>query len=279
MSSGIRLLTESREDAQTHVLLLQAPIDGHDVAINATDAFRAILPQYPAEEDAILIDLSGTELRADTAGFFPLMAQCITARVRPLLRRHAGQPRIQSLSIFALAPIPLLVHFGSLLGDMHRVDLCQRHRVRQDWTWGEEEEAGAFYEVLKPESIVNNEQEVALVLSISEPVVHARVRAALGSEPLVYEIRAREPSRDFLTSGKRLEMFGYEVRKLLYEFRTWHEHHRVVHLFAAVPAPVAIEFGRSLKEFDPPFLVYEYQKGTRTLVPALVVHARDKEPL
>ena len=66
----IRLLTESREDAQTHVLLLQAPIDGQDVAINATDAFRAILPQYPAEEDAILIDLSGTVLRADTEGFF-----------------------------------------------------------------------------------------------------------------------------------------------------------------------------------------------------------------
>jgi SMODS-associated and fused to various effectors sensor domain len=273
----IRLLTESREDAQTHVLLLQAPIDGQDVAINATDAFRAILPQYPAEEDAMLIDLSGTELRADTAGFFPLMAQSITARVSPLLRRHAGQPRIKSLSIFALAPIPLLVHFGSLLGDMHRVDLYQRHRDRQDWTWGEEEEAGAFYEVLKPDSVVNNGQEAALVLSISEPVVHARVQAALGSEPIVYEIRAREPSRDFLTSRKRLEMFGYEVRKLLYEFRIWHEHHRVVHLFAAVPAPVAIEFGRSLKEFDPPFLVYEYQKGTHTLVPALVVNDREKK--
>ena len=154
---------------------------------------------------------------------------------------------------------------------MHRVDLYQRHRDRQDWTWGKEEEVGAFYEVLKPESIVNNEQEVALVLSISEPVVHARVQAALGNKPLVYEIRAREPSRDFLTSRKRLEMFGYEVRKLLYELRTWHEHHRVVHLFAAVPAPVAIEFGRSIKEFDPPFLVYEYQKGTRTFVPALLV--------
>ena len=72
-------------------------------------------------------------------------------------------------------------------------------------------------------------------------------------------------------------MFGYEVRKLLYEFRTWHAHHRPVHLFAAVPAPVAIEFGRSLKEFDPPFLVYEYQKGTRTLVPALLVNARGEK--
>jgi SMODS-associated and fused to various effectors sensor domain len=260
------------------VLLLQAPIDGHDVAINATDTFRAILPRYPAEEDAMLIDLSGTALRADTEGFFPLMAQAITAQVSRLLRRHAGQPRMQSLSIFALAPIPLLVHFGSLLGDLHHIDLYQRHRDRQDWTWGEEEEAGTFYEVRTPESCANTGQEVALILSISEPVVHARVQAALGSEPLVYEIRAREPSRDFLTSRKRLEVFGYEVRKLLYEFRTWHEHHRVVHLFAAVPAPVAIEFGRSLKEFDPPFWVYEYEKGTRTLVPALMVNAREKDP-
>jgi hypothetical protein len=104
------------------------------------------------------------------------------------------------------------------------------------------------------------------------------VDAALGSEPLIYEIRAREPSRDFLTSKKRLEMFGYEVRKLLYEFRTWHEHHRAVHLFAAVPAPVAIEFGRSLKAFDPPFWIYEYQKGTRTLVPVLMVNDREKNP-
>jgi hypothetical protein len=259
------------------VLLLQAPIDGQGVAINATDAFRAILPQYPAEEDARLIDLSGTALRADTEGFFPLMAQAITAQVSQLLRRHAGQPRMKSLSIFALAPIPLLVHFGFLLGDMHRVDLYQRHRDRQDWTWGAEEEAGTFYEVFTPERYANNGQEVALVLSISEPVVHARVHAALGSAPLLYEIRAREPSRDFLKSRKRLEMFGYEVRKLLYEFRTWHEHHRAVHLFAAVPAPVAIEFGRSIKEFDPPFVVYEYQKGTRTLVPALVVNDREKK--
>lgn len=73
-------------------------------------------------------------------------------------------------------------------------------------------------------------------------------------------------------------MFEYGVHKLLYEFRTWHEHHRVVHLFTAVPAPVAIEFGRSLQEFDPLFLVYEYQKGTRTLVPALLVKGQEKRP-
>ena len=207
-----------------------------------------------------------------------LTPSVITAQVSRLLQRHAGQSRMKSLSIFALAPIPLLVHFGSLLGDLHRVDLYQRHRNRQDWTWGEQEEAGTFYEVLPPGHCPKKGQEVALVLSISERVVHGRVQAALGSEPLIYEIRAREPSRDFLTSRKRLEMFGYEVRKLLYEFRTWHEHHCIVHLFAAVPAPMAIEFGRNLKEFDPPFLVYEYQKGTRTLVPALMVNARAKDP-
>src|SRR5262249_26960265 len=39
---------------------------------------------------------------------------------------------------------------------------------------------------------------------VSEPVVHARAQAALGSKPLVCEIRAREPSRDFLTSRAAL---------------------------------------------------------------------------
>lgn len=46
----VRMLTKSKEDAQTHILLLQAPIDGRDFSINPTDAFRAILPRYPAEE-------------------------------------------------------------------------------------------------------------------------------------------------------------------------------------------------------------------------------------
>ena len=143
----IRMLTESTEEAQTHVLLLQVPIDGRTLEIDEKAAFRAILPRYPAAEGAIIIDLSGVTLPTDRQGFFPTMAECISARVQEELSRRTGSRKIKRLSVFALAPIPLLVHFGHLLGDVEYIDLYQRHRDRQDWTWKEDEEAGEFYDV------------------------------------------------------------------------------------------------------------------------------------
>ncbi len=95
-----------------------------------------------------------------------------------------------------------------------------------------------------------------------------------GPLTLVYELRAREPGLDFLRSRKRLEIFGYEVRRLLDVIRN-HAHEKPVHVFAAVPAPVAIEFGRHIKGYHPPFLIYEYQKGNRAYAPALTVNLRE----
>jgi hypothetical protein len=69
-------------------------------------------------------------------------------------------------------------------------------------------------------------------------------------------------------------MFGYEVRKLLFELRDAHTHERPVHVFASVPAPLAIELGRSIKDFDPPFRLYEYQKANRAFVYALTINGR-----
>lgn len=269
----IRMLTETKEDAQTHVLLLQAAIDRREVSINETDTFRAILPRYPAEEDARLIDLAGLSLPADSEECFRFLAECIADGVRPLLQRRVGRPQIKCLSVFALAPVPLLVHFGHLLGDVAHVDLYQRHRDRQDWTWPEEEEAAEFYEVLAPEMSADDGREIAVVLSISDPIDYRQMTATLGAEPLVYEIRARGACRDFLRSRKRLELFGYEASKLLSLLRERHGHDRPIHLFAAVPAPVAIEFGRGIKEYDAPFRVYQYRKANRAYCYALTVNA------
>jgi hypothetical protein len=272
----IRILTESKEDAQTYVLLLQAPIDGHDVCINETDAFRAILPKYAADEQAMLIDLSGGALRAENKNFFPFLADSITEQTRRMLYRQAGKPRFKSLSVFALAPVPLLVHLGHLLGDINHVDLYQRHRDEQDWTWKVEDEIEEFYDVFTPEALDDEGQAIALLLSVSDTVKRSKVATALAGEPIVYEIRAKRPNPDFLRSRQRLKLFGYEVRKLLSRLRDAHGHDRTVHVFAAIAAPAAIEFGRTIKEFDAPFLVYEYQKTNRTYVPALIVNGKHR---
>lgn len=272
----VRMLTESKEDAQTHVVILQAPIDGRDVYINPTDAFRAILPKYPDDEEATLIDLSGMAVAVDTPGFFPMMTAAVDDQTKPLVRRRAGRARHNSLSVFAMAPIPLLIHFGHLLGDIGNVDLFQRHRGEQDWTWPESEEMAEFYEIYKPDlaDVDGPPRTIALLLSLSVRMARTRVEAALGEEPLYYEIRADAPGKDFLRSRRRLEVFGYEVRRLLDDLRDAHGHDQPVHVFAAVPSPAAVEFGRNIKDFDPPFEVYEYQKADRFYAPGLTINQR-----
>lgn len=271
----VRMLTEIREDAQTHVLLFQASIDTRQFEINQTAAFRAILPQYPAEEDAMIIDLTGMAIPAVSEEFFRTTAASVTAEIGRCLRRRPYGSRIKTLSVFALAPVPLLVHLGYLLGDINHVDLYQRHRGRQDWRWGDEEEAQEFYNVVKPAER-NEGQPIAVLLSVSSSIDRNEVAAAIGQEPFIYEIRAREPGLDFLRSRKRLELFGYETRQLLEEIHERHSHTQTLHLFAATPAPVAIEFGRNIKQFHPPFVVYEYRKADRTYIPALEVNARSE---
>src|SRR5712692_8198849 len=82
----VRMLTEAKEDAQTHVLLLQVPIDKRTIVIDQAEAFRAILPKYPVEETAAIIDLNGMAIATSSEGFFPVAAQSIAEQTRDYLR-------------------------------------------------------------------------------------------------------------------------------------------------------------------------------------------------
>jgi len=275
----VRMLTEAKEDAQTHVLLLQVPIDKRTIMIDQAEVFHAILPKYPAEETATIIDLNGMAIATASEGFFPVAAQSITEQTRNYLRSRPDKRNIKNLSVFALAPVSLLIYFGYLLGDIDHVDLYQRHRNSQDWIWkdeAEEEEGKEFYETLYLEEAFDSKRKIARLLSVSNLVKRSEVEVTLGETPLVYEIRAQEPGLDFLKSRRRLEMFGYEARKLLEVLRVTYDHTCEIHLFAALPAPAAIEFGRHIQGHHPLFLVYEYQKAARVHLPALQVNIHSR---
>jgi hypothetical protein len=265
----VRLVTAHAEDMQTQVLLLQGSIDRQDVIIDPVDAHRAIQPKYPVDENPTVIDLSGSRLPAEGEVFFELMACSITQQIQELLTRRAGATRAASLSVFAIAPIPLLIHAGRCLGDTQRIDLYQRHRDTQDWIWKEDEEAQAFYEIVRSGEPVAAERPFALAFSISGLISHELIARAVGTEPCLYEIRAREPGRDFLRSRKRLELFSYEVRNAVVALGDAHYARKVIHVFAALAAPMAIEFGRHIKSLDTPFIIYEYENSRHAYVPAL----------
>jgi hypothetical protein len=269
----VRVATAMHEDAAVHILLLQAPINGRDIVIDSKEANAAIAPRYPAEEHPFVIDLSTLKLPAEGTAFFSMMAQSIRQQLDAILLRRAGQRPIHRLAVFALAPIPLLMYTGFCLGDIATIELYQRHRDTQNWRWKEEEAVEAFYESIKPTGDVQDERPIALIFSISGEVSIDHVAASLRQVPHIYEIRARVIGRDFLRSRKRLELFGYEVRTMLVALGKALQRRQAIHVFAAVPAPMAIEFGRSIRTLDTPFILYEYQDSDHAYVPVLTLCA------
>ncbi|MEX2375644.1 MAG: SAVED domain-containing protein [Dehalococcoidia bacterium] len=266
----IEMVTGIMPEAKTHVLIVRGAIDGQSASISQKAAYQAILPKYPAREEASEIDLTGYRRRDPNT--LSLVAAELRDRVHCILRlgrTHA----IHDLSVFALAEIPLLITLGHSIGEVESVDLYQRHRTPQDWSWPVIEEADEFYDVTIPD--FDDEREPAILLEISDSVGDDKVRDCLGTFSLIYRIRAKNPSLDFLRSQKRVELFGYEVRKLLSELRARYDLERKIHVFAAVPAPVAIEFGRNVRANDPTLVLHDYNKGRRSYDRPLTLNERD----
>ena len=266
----IEMVTGITPEAKTHVLLVKGVISGQPASISQKAAYQAILPKYPAREVAYEIDLSAYRGRGPAA--LSVAANELRDRVHNLVRRGRTHA-IHDLSVFALAEIPLLITLGHSIGEVESVDLYQRHRSPQDWSWPLIEEAEEFYEVRIPD--FDDEQEPAILVEISDPIGEDKVRDCLGEVPLIYRIKAKKPGLDFLRSQKRVELFGYEVRKLLSELRLRYDLDRPVHVFAAVPAPIAVEFGRNVRANDPTLVLHDYDKARRAYDRLLTLNERN----
>jgi hypothetical protein len=262
----IQAQTSVTEEMRTHVLLFQAPIDGYLVQIDSAAVVQALLPRYPAEEQPLLIDLGDMSRLSDAKAFFSVSSGNLAKQMDSVLRRRPDGQAIVHLSVFALAPVPLLIQLGQLLGDIKEVDAFQRHRDTQDWRW-KEDGAGAIYHAF--EENASGSGEIGLVLSITQDVNLGSVRELLGDQSPLFVLRAHEPSLDFFNSRQHLQAFGYEIRKLLHKLKTVAGNTRKVNLFAAVPSPAAIDVGRNIRPYHPRFVLWEYEKGSDTYVPAL----------
>lgn len=259
----VRTMTGIDAESQTHVLIVQAAIDGQRINISEKAVYRALTDMYPANEHAYRVDLTALALpETDPQSWAPL-AKTLGAEVERQLRVGSRGAHPKHLSVFAMAPIPLLVYLGWILGDENAVDLYQKHRGGQGWNWVDEPSPpNALYEQRGLRECPGA-GDVAFAVSVTGDVEQRAIDAVVGSDCAVYEIRASSPGPDFLISRDRLEYFGYEYRKLMARIRQHHGASCHVHLFAAAPAPVAVLCGQSLlRKADPPVTVYEYNKGS-----------------
>lgn len=275
----IRILTAIKEDAKTHVLIFQAPVDGKTFNIDQTHAFQAILPHYPADENAYAIDLSDVTTKETGAGYWSFLSDIIKTKFNEIFNQGVKRRELNHISLFAMAPIPLLVYMGNLIGDKRAVALYQRHHTTDNWKWKEDPDKLDVqdYNVSCPDDH-DPDVNTAIVISISCKINKDTVTAAMGHEYNCYELFVDNPSRDFLSTRSTLKVFGYEYRRLLEIVRQHNGHKKAIHLFCAVPSPIAIECGRPvLPKSDPPFKVYDFINSAGGYTYALTINGDSAE--
>lgn len=165
---------------------------------------------------------------------------------------------VESLSVFALAPIPSLVYLGSKLDDKTETRLFARKRTDEvtAWVWSDGDgNVPAFDTVLR----AGDSNEAAVLVELSGPVKEERLPDRLRELPRVtITPKDQPPGADLLGSRAAVESFALAWRTALARIESELPSVRVLHLVAAVPAPAAITMGRHrMRVAQPNFVVYQ----------------------
>ena len=272
----IKRVTALGPAMQTTVLQVKCKIGESVAEVSLVEAAQALMPRYPAGDPQI-VDLTGLGDEKSQA-FYDFAAGRIRQEVQRLYATGGALELSKHLSVFALAPIPLLTLLGHTLSNKVQTDFFQCHRDRPDrWTWYEDGPAASFG--LQKKRAGTSVERIALVLSLSGTVDVSTLPAAIDDTFSVYEIAlaSAAPNPGFLRQREDLEAFRLQYRNFLALVTRDQPLADAVHVFPAIPAPVAVACGFDLlPKVHPALLVYDNDRRNGGFVQRLKVNDHDR---
>lgn len=259
----VERVTGIAANLRTEIVLYGARVGAHDASITVSQAVSALgTRRYPASTSGTPIGLKGSALGTRDDEFWRVeqeqLCRTFDRILRPLLTTGS-----QHLSVFALAPQPLLVLLGSMLNDIHAVDVYQLHREPvQTWTWDEDNGAANvdWLDIVPPK---HTGDKVAAIFSISADVAHERVTDAIGSDVSIWTLRAKTPHNDVLRTSRQLARFRECARELFALIGERHRGAEQIHVFPVMPVATAVELGRvHMPRADAPLAVYDEERSS-----------------
>lgn len=266
----IATLADIRPDRGSHVLRYAANIGDHQAPITYDEVAAAMLPErYPAEGRRMIdIELRGSSLRDADTDFWKVEQTNLRRAFEKRVSERIEDRVIQHLSIFALAPQPLLIELGRLVGDIFPAAVHQRLREPAGWRWSEN---GPPLRLEMKSSPGNGPS--ALVIGLSATVDPDRVRRVLGRDASIWEVQAVDPHNDIVRQAADLVHFRRTIRLALDRIKAANPHARELHLFPAMPVSTAVELGRAwMPKADLPLVIYDENRVNGGFVRALSIN-------
>lgn len=228
-------------DSRSHILQFSAPIGPNETAVPFDDCVNAILPnRTPAERRAAEIKVKGMHFKDDDPTYWSVQTEVLRNNFAKNIAGRFESGDIRHLSVFGLAPIPLLIELGRLLSDISDVNVYDRHREPAQWAWPEDGDGVEF----SRNQGIEGPKRVALKLSITSDIADNRVTSAVGDDVSIWEILSSSQKHGALRRKDDLSRYRAIVRSTLDEIKNVHGMDTEILLFPATPVSCAVEFGR-----------------------------------
>lgn len=236
----IEELLDEMNYPKSEVVMLESPIKGSDVSVDFKQAIEAIRAEgnNPASNHGVSISLK-TYGNYRSHEYWDNLEKClidsVTYQIYSLYRQS---PNIR-LSIFPLAPIPLIIKLGELLGDKRKIDIYQKFREPDTWQWRSVELSNSFS---TEKTKMGDGEKTAVIISISSEIDISRV-TAVDNFDVIYHLKAQRCWVNAIKSIKDLEAFWQEYLRIFDRIKNEDKGAEIC-LFPAIPVSVAFEIGR-----------------------------------
>ena len=190
----------------SEMITLASPIKGcQKVTIDLNEQIQALLPRhYAASKTGLSIFPESCHEYHSKEYWRDVEQQLMRDYLRyidPILKREPTH----HFSVFPLAPMPLIIKLGSVMGDKSSWEVFQYFREARSWCWPTQEQSNRF-------SLKHHRRrdgnKVALVLSLTADIAIERVVAAFDAD-IILTVQAERYGVDCIRSPKDLVSFWH----------------------------------------------------------------------
>ena len=247
-------------DSRSHILQFSAPIGPNETAVPFDDCVEAILPiRTPAERRPIEIKVRGMHFKDSDPSYWAVQPEVLRSDFNSKLKGRFEAGEIRHLSIFGLAPIPLLMELGRLVSDISDAQVFERHREPVQWAWPED--GPEIHFETKPGS--KGSEKVALKLSVTSEISDERIKQVLGDDISIWDITSQIHGPGIVRHAEDLKRYRIRARQTFDEIKNQHGMDVDLSVFPAVPVSCALEFGRVWQpKAHPDFDIYDQVKNS-----------------
>ena len=263
----IEYLCSLIEKPRTKIVIYSVNIGEHNSTVDARSVRNAVIPDNYPLPDILEISVKNAPQEDNQTNFWRSEIENLTDAYNRKIKPYLENPEFSHLTFFGCAPMPLLIKAGVLLSDISNVQVRQLMKEPTTWKWDEDGEILDF--TIQQPSQINQGKDIALIISTSAKINHARVVSVLPNTD-IWEIQASNINNDNIRTEQSLQNFRKAFRKILSDIRVSYQNDKVINIFPSMAVSIATEIGRvwngkadfSLRIYDHNKKIEGFQEAT-----------------